>query len=343
VSAGLPGLGLGGLFFIFSALLAPFRQLWRTFSGRSRPGEWAMVGRQFAQATVMVAAVDLSLRLAYLGIAAAGLGNPPSAVSATVIPLTLIGITSALLVAVLATAKFADLAVRLRTAELPRVPDVVPRATPLRSLALGSVVAVAWLALLAAGASELSPLQNRGEERATGQRPRAAGDPRSRSARSHGRPLTEVAASPTTATPGAVDAEQPTAEPGHEPKPTSSEAEIVLQPAVATPAPAPGTAPTHQKQTSPAAPPAGAPSAPPAGSGSEPPSVANPPHATGPPASAGPGGPPAPEHAGPPEGSPPPHGPPLPKQRARLMGLRRSPRPARRSSPREDWLRRRPG
>lgn len=127
MSAGLPGLGLGGLFFIFSALLAPFRQLLQTFRGRSRAGDWAVTGRQFAQATVMVAAIDLALRLTYLGIAAAGLGNTPSAVSATVIPLTLIGITSALLVGVLATAKFADIAVRLRPAELPRVPDVLPR------------------------------------------------------------------------------------------------------------------------------------------------------------------------------------------------------------------------
>jgi hypothetical protein len=131
VSAGLPGLGLGGLFFIFSALLAPFRQLLQTVRGRSRAGDWAMIGRQFAQATVMVVAIDLSLRLAYLGIAAAGLGNTPSAVSATVIPLTLIGITSALLVGVLATAKFADIAVRLRAAELPRVPDALaPEGSP---------------------------------------------------------------------------------------------------------------------------------------------------------------------------------------------------------------------
>ncbi|MDX6603556.1 MAG: hypothetical protein QOF23_65, partial [Solirubrobacterales bacterium] len=78
MSAGLPGLGLGGLFFIFSALLAPFRALWLTLRGRSRPGDWAMVGRQFAQAVVMVAAIDLSLRLAYLAISAAGIGNAPS-------------------------------------------------------------------------------------------------------------------------------------------------------------------------------------------------------------------------------------------------------------------------
>jgi hypothetical protein len=306
VSAGLPGLGLGGLFFIFSALLAPFRQLLRTFRGRSRAGDWAMIGRQFAQATVMVAAIDLALRLAYLGIAAAGLGSTPSAVSATVIPLTLIGITSALLVGVLATAKAADIAVRLRAAELPRVPDVLPRATPLRTLALSSVVALAWLALLVASASELSPLESpRGERTTTKQRAHDGQDPKSNSARSEGRPQTEAFSGPASASPRAFDAGQPVAEPGHEPN--GSEAGIVLQPAVSTPAP-PSAAPTHQEQTPPAAPPVAAPSPPPVSPGSEPPSVANPPHATGPPASAGPPeGSPAPEHAGPPERTPPSH------------------------------------
>jgi hypothetical protein len=305
VSAGLPGLGLGGLFFIFSALLAPFRQLLRTFRGRSRADEWAMVGRQFAQATAMVAAIDLSLRLAYLGIAAAGLGNAPSAVSATVIPLTLIGITSALLVGVLVTAKFADIAVRLRAAELPRVPDAMPRATPLRSLALSSVVALAWLALLAAGASELSPLESpRGDGTTTKQWARDAQGPKSSSARSEGRPQTESFAEPASASPRAFDAGRPAAEPGHETN--SSEAGVALQPAASTAAP-PSVEPTQQ-QTAPVAPPAGAPSPTPVSPGSESPSVADPPHATGPPPSAGPPeGSPAPEHAGSPERSPPPH------------------------------------
>jgi hypothetical protein len=70
-------------------------------------------------------------------VPATGLGNAPSAVSATATPLTLIGITSALLLGVLATAKGAEIAVRV--AELPRVPDVMPRVTPLRTLALGGV------------------------------------------------------------------------------------------------------------------------------------------------------------------------------------------------------------
>jgi len=306
VSAGLPGLGLGGLFFIFSALLAPLRQLLRTLRGRSRDGDWAMIGRQFAQAVMMVAAIDLSLRLAYLALAAAGLGNAPSAVSATVIPLTLIGITSALLVAVLATAKVAEIALRLRHAELPRLPEAMPRAKPLRTLALSGVVALAWLALLVVAASELSPLESpRREATTTPRRPPDRDDPASISAGSKVRPQTRAIAEPAPAPSRAFDAGRPVAESGHEPR--GSKAEIVLQPAVPIPPPQ-SAAPTHHEQTPPAAPPLGAPSQTPVGPEGEPPSPATPPEVAGPPASAGPPeGSPAPEHAGPPERSSPAH------------------------------------
>ena len=76
MSAGLPGLGLGGLFFIFSALLAPFPELWRTLRGRSDLGSWKTIGRQLAQALVMVASIDLTLRLTYLVLAAVGVEIP---------------------------------------------------------------------------------------------------------------------------------------------------------------------------------------------------------------------------------------------------------------------------
>jgi hypothetical protein len=312
VSAGLPGLGLGGLFFIFSALLAPFRQLWRTFRGRSRSDDWAMIGRQFAQAAVMVAAIDLALRLAYLGIAAAGLGNTPSVVSATVIPLTLIGITSVLLVGVLAMAKVADVAVRLRAAELPLVPDVLPRAAPLRTLALSSVVALAWLALLVAGASDLSPLESpRREEATTKQRAEDAQAPQSHSARSEGRPKTEVISGRSSASARPSEAGQLVAEPDHEPSSSGTGTGTVVQPAVSSPAP-PSVTPTHQEQTPSAPPSAGAPSTPPASPESEPAKVASP-HPTGPPPATGPPeGSPAPEHAGLPEHS---ELPPPPKER----------------------------
>ena len=289
MSAGLPGLGLGGLFFIFSALLAPFRALWLTLSGRSRPGDWPMVGRQFAQAVVMVAAIDLSLRLAYIGIAAAGLGNAPSAVSATVIPLTLIGITSALLLAVLAGAKFADLAVGLRAGALPRVPDVLPRPTPLRALVVSGAVGAAWLALLTAGASEMSPLVNpRGEQPTTDRRAARARSSVLTPAPSRGRRPAEASSALLADIPRTSDVGQPPAEPGHQQN--SNEAGSTPQPTVSIAQNHSPTAASPKVVASPG------------GSGNEPKSAANPSHGSGPPPTAGP---PekssAPEHAGPPE------------------------------------------
>jgi hypothetical protein len=109
MAAGLPGLGLGGLFFILCALLAPFPELWRTIRGRGELAAWRAIGRQLAQALAMIAAIDLSLRLVYLGLTVTGLGHAPSAAIGTVIPLTMIGITSALMVAVVVGAKLAQL------------------------------------------------------------------------------------------------------------------------------------------------------------------------------------------------------------------------------------------
>jgi hypothetical protein len=139
------------------------------------------IGRQLAQALAMVAAVDLTLRLTYVALLAAGIGNPPAADEATVLPLNLIGITTGLLVLVLCCAKLAELVQRARSGELPRVPEALPRVAPLRALALAAVVTVAWLALLATGASELSPLERperdqiaSGRERDANREPRQA-------------------------------------------------------------------------------------------------------------------------------------------------------------------------
>ena len=94
MSAGLPGVGLGGLFFILSALFAPIPELYRTARGRSSRAAWRMVGRQLLQALLMIAVVDLMLQL---------VGAGPR--------FDLVGITTALLVSVLAAAKLAQLAV----------------------------------------------------------------------------------------------------------------------------------------------------------------------------------------------------------------------------------------
>ena len=300
MSAGLPGLGLGGLFFIFSALLAPFPQLWRTVRGRSAPGDWRMVGRQFAQAAVMVAAIDLTLRIAYLGLSVSGLGDPPSADTGTVLPVTLIGITMALLVGVLAATKVAELAVRHRDEDLFRVPDRMPRPMPLRALAFTGAAAAAWFVLLAVGASELSPLGEPSGGLATEQR---AGDVRSAPPGPPGRPSRPAIGSPgdtAAPRPGSADPRRATALPSREGE--RNGAGPSLQPSVSATPTAPTTrAPRPQGRPPATAPRADTPSNGVGGPGRESAPRADQPAPTGPPAGAGPPeGSRAPEHAGPP-------------------------------------------
>lgn len=121
MSAGLPGLGLGGLFFIVSALLAPVGQLWRTVRGRGRPGQWRLVWRQFFQAAAMVIGIDLTVRLVYLPIDGAS-----SVLSVSALPLTPIAITSGLLVTVLCVAKLAQLRQRAAKPARPRFSRRLP-------------------------------------------------------------------------------------------------------------------------------------------------------------------------------------------------------------------------
>jgi hypothetical protein len=97
MSAGLPGCGLGGLFFVVCALLAPIREVARTLRGRSSLEAWAQTTRQFAIALTMVAVFDVMRRA--LGAGALGLRT--------------VAITAAVLIGVLAAAKALELAVEL--------------------------------------------------------------------------------------------------------------------------------------------------------------------------------------------------------------------------------------
>jgi uncharacterized Tic20 family protein len=308
VSAGLPGLGLGGLFFIVSALLAPFGQLWRSLRGRSRAGEWRVVGRQFAQALAMVIAIDLTLRLTYVALAAIGVGDVPSAVSGTVLPLTLIGITSALLLLVLVLAKLAELRLRLAGGGRPRIPQTLPRPHPARALAYGGAAAIAWVALLSAGAAELSPLSQPPQDQGPAARPEIAArsmSPPAESARDQ-QPQLETTtvnrAAPGTAGSGAGQAQAEGPAGGGGVRPSSPE------PSVSNPAPAtsgaPGGSPGRRPPQATSGAPPGVPGQTTPGP-SGPPASAGPPEGSPAPKDAGPReGSPAPEHAGPPEGSP---------------------------------------
>jgi hypothetical protein len=56
MSAGLPGVGLSGLFVLLSALLIPVFELIRTIRGRSTLARWRTVGRHWLIAAAMVGA-----------------------------------------------------------------------------------------------------------------------------------------------------------------------------------------------------------------------------------------------------------------------------------------------
>ena len=105
-------MGLGGLFFILSALVAPLVELVRTLRGTSSWGAWVGVGRNFVLALAMIAAIELTLRLAEAAVVGAGVERAAADGGALAIPLIPLGITAALLATVLLGAKLMQLASR---------------------------------------------------------------------------------------------------------------------------------------------------------------------------------------------------------------------------------------
>jgi hypothetical protein len=106
MTAGLPGFGLGGAFFIISALLAPFGELINTARGRSSRARWASVCRQLLMAVAMIFAVGALLGLVGL-LSGAGLVQGLSSLS-----LLPFAATTAILAFVLVTAKLVELCSR---------------------------------------------------------------------------------------------------------------------------------------------------------------------------------------------------------------------------------------
>ena len=48
--AGLPGTGIGGIFYLLSVFVMPFREIFYTLNGRSNKRRWGFVGRQMGLA-----------------------------------------------------------------------------------------------------------------------------------------------------------------------------------------------------------------------------------------------------------------------------------------------------
>lgn len=84
MNAGLPGTGLGGIFYLVLALFMPLVELGRTARGRSSAERWRRVGAQFAIALGILAA---TLAVAYGATRSWGrlVGFSPVLVSATVL------------------------------------------------------------------------------------------------------------------------------------------------------------------------------------------------------------------------------------------------------------------
>lgn len=109
-NAGLPGTGLGGLFYLLLALWMPVAELHRTLQGRSSPARWRRVGVQFAMACGIIAVLACTLvlysRLAhtptYLGLRGAAAALAP------------LGLAGSLLAALVVVLRVWALAVRPR-------------------------------------------------------------------------------------------------------------------------------------------------------------------------------------------------------------------------------------
>jgi len=163
VSAGLPGLGLGGIFFLVSALLAPLVELVRTARGESSLASWLGVGRQFGLAVAMIVAVDGALRLVYLLGSVVGVGDGQRASAIVALPLLPLLVTLSLVALVLAAAKGMDLGVRTRAGEFAWIASAGRLPSGSQIVSGVGALTVIWLALLIVGATNLgTPLAGLG-------------------------------------------------------------------------------------------------------------------------------------------------------------------------------------
>ena len=111
MSAGLPGAGLAGLFFILSALLAVPIEAVRTVRGRSSRASWLRVTRHAALALAMIAALQLFF-LALSDAIEQFFGKSPLP---KILPVAPVLMTLGVLVVVLSAAKVLELVLRWRS------------------------------------------------------------------------------------------------------------------------------------------------------------------------------------------------------------------------------------
>lgn len=117
MNPGLPGAGVGGLFYILSALWMPICELWRLRRGDT-PGQWPLVARQFAIAVGIVASMsgvfwglDAVFPLKEAAVQAAGHAHAMM----WSLRVSALMVTSGVLAALLGTVHLVRLCLRLRT------------------------------------------------------------------------------------------------------------------------------------------------------------------------------------------------------------------------------------
>jgi len=116
MNPGLPGAGIGGLFYILSALWMPICELWRWRQGNA-PGRWPLVAQQFGIAVGIIVAMsgafwalDTVLMLQLVAAHAAGQMH-----AMWILRVSALAVTSGVLVTVLGSVHVARLCLRLRT------------------------------------------------------------------------------------------------------------------------------------------------------------------------------------------------------------------------------------
>ena len=144
MTAGLPGTGIGGLFFILSAFFMIVVELQRTIRGKSSLARWRMVGRHAAVAAAMVAAVTATIWIVHRLLfpaaseAEATGGKAASGLTHEIVPFSPVLITLAVLMLVLLTsylAKFVFRTTTPATAGTTRNPTVRAAQPPPRTAA----------------------------------------------------------------------------------------------------------------------------------------------------------------------------------------------------------------
>ena len=116
MNPGLPGAGIGGLFYVLSALWMPICELWRLRRGDAR-GQWPLVARQFAIAVGIIVAMSgvfwaLDTVLILQQVAAHAAGQMHAMWSLRV---SALAVTSGVLATVLGAVHVVRLCLRLRT------------------------------------------------------------------------------------------------------------------------------------------------------------------------------------------------------------------------------------